>query len=133
MVGREQPWELMTNDSVLDALLEGERLAKPKVVAGDTMSEDFVDEIYELMRSCWICPPQNGRPRFSAIRRTLESMDQSHHVPADDHDEGMYSRTPAVAESVAAEYYAMRYEVDTGAVTTAAHPPPKSGYSKLPA
>jgi Protein tyrosine and serine/threonine kinase len=120
MIARQQPWDLMKNDEVQAALIRGERLPKPEAVPGDRIDEDIIEEFYLLMQKCWVTPAADGRLHFSQIRATLEELDRCHHVPrtpesAQSGSGGLYVHTPGVADSVAAQYYAMRYAQNSDA------------------
>jgi len=58
------PYPTISNHELLGALKSGYRMEKPQMCS---------DEMYELMRQCWMENPAE-RPSFTVIREQLERM-----------------------------------------------------------
>ncbi|EPQ19412.1 Tyrosine-protein kinase Mer [Myotis brandtii] len=77
------PYPGVQNHEMYDYLLHGHRLKQP---------EDCLDELYEIMHSCWRAEPLD-RPTFSMLRLQLEKFLES--LPeAQDKAEVVYINTP---------------------------------------
>ncbi|KAM7079156.1 tyrosine-protein kinase Mer isoform 1-T1 [Molossus nigricans] len=77
------PYPGVQNHEIYDYLLHGHRLKQP---------EDCLDELYEMMHSCWRAEPLD-RPTFSLLRLQLEKFLES--LPeVQDKDDVVYINTP---------------------------------------
>ncbi|XP_040123470.1 tyrosine-protein kinase Mer isoform X3 [Oryx dammah] len=70
------PYPGVQNHEIYDYLLHGHRLKQP---------EDCLDELYEIMHSCWRAEPLD-RPTFSVLRLQLEKLLESLPVAGDKAD-----------------------------------------------
>uniref|UniRef100_A0A8C9A1V6 Tyrosine-protein kinase Mer n=1 Tax=Prolemur simus TaxID=1328070 RepID=A0A8C9A1V6_PROSS len=82
------PYPGVQNHEMYDYLLHGHRLKQP---------EDCLDELYEIMYSCWRADPLD-RPTFSVLRLQLEKLLES--LPdVQDKADIIYINTPLLASS----------------------------------